>query len=348
MAGIAYQPSGFAWTNRNSGEDPNVSLNVLTSSTQVEYAWNGMYKVIAEVNAFLDYLNKVNSRMISKTSWGQKHVSCVVLPITTWFPILVTFPGELQPLLPMESLCPVRRKNRCSDWLSMISSLLWCYRKHKMMAMPQVWQPRLIWAKCIIKWLAWTLINKRIWTMPKAMFDEVYGKYQLQPKFGDLFVDNVNGTKNQSSNWTITQSPLWYSIVLVTVLLRLTQTVVSHGGRTRQPKALRLDACYLSSDPRLEINFLTSWRQHKNNQADDVPQRATNRANDSTYSYPYITYKVKGVYVMKDGKPVMENGIPLQQDFVAELPYADMEDPSNPSIAKFIGLYQDGGGNESW
>ena len=43
-------------------------------------------------------------------------------------------------------------------------------------------------------------------------------------------------------------------------------------------------------------------------------------ANDSTYSYPYITYKVKGVYVMKDGKPVMENGIPLQQDFVAELP----------------------------
>ena len=38
---------------------------------------------------------------------------------------------------------------------------------------------------------------------------------------------------------------------------------------------------------------------------------------------------------MKDGKPVMENGIPLQQDFVAELPYADMEDPSNPSIAKF-------------
>lgn len=32
----------------------------------------------------------------------------------------------------------------------------------QMMAMPQVWQPRLIWAKCIIKWLAWTLINKRI------------------------------------------------------------------------------------------------------------------------------------------------------------------------------------------
>ena len=29
----------------------------------------------------------------------------------------------------------------------------------------------------------------------KAMFDEVYGKYQLQPKFGDLFVDNVNGSK---------------------------------------------------------------------------------------------------------------------------------------------------------
>lgn len=84
--------SGFAWTNRNSGEDPNVSLNVLTSSTQVEYAWNGMYKVIAEVNAFLDYLNKSELSDDIKTSWGQKHVSCVVLPITTWFPILVTFP----------------------------------------------------------------------------------------------------------------------------------------------------------------------------------------------------------------------------------------------------------------
>ena len=74
------------------GEDPNVSLNVLTSSTQVEYAWNGMYKVIAEVNAFLDYLNKSELSDDIKTSWGQKHVSCVVLPITTWFPILVTFP----------------------------------------------------------------------------------------------------------------------------------------------------------------------------------------------------------------------------------------------------------------
>ena len=62
--------SGFAWTNRNSGEDGNVSLNVSVSSTQVDLAWQGMYKVIAEVNAFLDNLSKSSLSENDKAQLG--------------------------------------------------------------------------------------------------------------------------------------------------------------------------------------------------------------------------------------------------------------------------------------
>lgn len=329
--------SGFAWTNRNSGEDPNVSLNVLTSSTQVEYAWNGMYKVIAEVNAFLDYLNKSELSDDIKNKLGAE---ARFLRGVAYYNLVSHF-GDV----------PMRTSASSSDGIAMprtpkeqVFGLIIDDFKSALV-LPETQNDgyatslaaKAYLGKVYHKMACLDIDKQTNLNNAKAMFDEVYGKYQLQPKFGDLFVDNVNGSKESIFQLNYNAES---TLVFNRACNRFAPAHSNSGiawGTYKATKALYdwMRATY-PGDPRLEINFLTSWRQHKNNQADDVPQKGDQPcANDSTYSYPYITYKVKGVYVMKDGKPVMENGIPLQQDFVAELPYADMEDPSNPSIAKF-------------
>lgn len=329
--------SGFGWTNRNSGEDPNVSLNVMTSSTQVDYAWQGMYKVIAEVNAFLDNLNKSNLSDDVKSKLGAEahflrgvaYYNLVAhfgdVPMRT---SASSWDGIAMPRTPKEQVfgliiddfkaalvLPETPNDGYATGLAAKAYLGKVY--HKMACLDIDKQANL--------------------TNAKAMFDEVYGKYQLQPKFADLFVDHVNGSKESIFQLNYNAES---TLVFNRACNRFAPAHSNSGiawGTYKTTKALYdwMRATY-PGDPRIAVSFLTSWRQHKNNQANDVPQKGDKPcANDSTYSYPYITYKVKGVYVMKNGKPVMESGKPLQQDFVAELPYADMADPSNPSIAKF-------------
>ena len=51
--------SGFGWSQRNGDDlDGLTSLQILSSNGQLTYTWNGMYKVISEVNAFLENLDK--------------------------------------------------------------------------------------------------------------------------------------------------------------------------------------------------------------------------------------------------------------------------------------------------
>lgn len=70
----------------------------------------------------------------------------------------------------------------------------------------------------------------------KAMFDEVYGKYQLQPKFGDLFVDNVNGSKESIFQLNYNAES---TLVFNRACNRFAPAHSNSGiawGRTRQPK----------------------------------------------------------------------------------------------------------------
>lgn len=55
--------SGLAWAQRP--EDLN-SLNTLAANSLVSSAWGGMYKVIAEINAFLESIDKSGLRKVLK------------------------------------------------------------------------------------------------------------------------------------------------------------------------------------------------------------------------------------------------------------------------------------------
>ena len=53
---IPISGSGFGWSQR-SGSDGIVSLQSLSSDGLISTTWNAMYKVISEVNAYLENLN---------------------------------------------------------------------------------------------------------------------------------------------------------------------------------------------------------------------------------------------------------------------------------------------------
>ena len=89
--------------------------------------------------------------MISKTSWGQKHVSCVVLPITTSFHY-GDVPIKTQPLLlELELALPRTPKEQVFGLIIDDFKSALVLRKHKMMAMPQFGRQGLLgagWCVC--------------------------------------------------------------------------------------------------------------------------------------------------------------------------------------------------------
>lgn len=323
--------SGFGWTNRNSGEDGNVSLNVLTSSSQVEYAWNGMYKVIAEVNAFLDNLNKGPLTDVVKQQLGAEarflrglaYYNLVSLYGDVPLRTSASSSDEIaQARTPKEqvfgliiddfkaaSVLPPEQKDGYATGLAAKAYLGKVY--HKMACLGMDVQSNL--------------------NNAKAMFDEVYGKYTLQPKYGDLFVDHVKDSKEAIFQINYNSES---TVVFNRASNRFAPAQSTTGiswGTYKTTKALYdwMRATY-PGDPRIEESFLTKWRAARNNQGPKEQVGDELCANDSVYSYPYIVYSVKGIYVMKNGKPTK-----TPQNFVTMIPYQDMEDPSNPSVAKF-------------
>lgn len=329
--------SGFAWTNRNSGEDGNVSLNVSVSSTQVDLAWQGMYKVIAEVNAFLDNLSKSS---LSENDKAQLGGEARFLRALAYYNLVSLF-GDV----------PMRVSASSSDDIALARTpkeqvfdlILEDFKAA--LVLPETQNDgyatglaaKAFLGKVYHKMACLDINKQENLQNAKTMFDEVYGKYALQPKFGALFVDHVNGSKESifQLNYNFEST-----VVFNRACNRFAPAHSNSGiawGTYKATKALYdfMSATY-PGDPRIEESFLTIWRQHKNNATTDVPQKGdVPCANDSTYAYPYRTYTVPGVFVMKNGKPLVESGKQVLLQKVVKIPYAEMANPANPSLEVF-------------
>lgn len=328
--------SGFAWTNRNSGEDGNVSLNVSVSSTQVDMAWQGMYKVIAEVNAFLDNLSKSS---LSENDKAQLGGEARFLRAVAYYNLVSLF-GDV----------PMRVSASSSDDIALartpkeqVFGLIVDDFKAALV-LPEAQNDgyatglaaKAYLGKVYHKMACLDINKQENLKNAKDMFDEVYGKYALQPKYGALFVDHVNGSKESifQMNYNFEST-----VVFNRASNRFAPAHSTSGiawGTYKTTKALYdfMRATY-PGDPRIEESFLTVWRQHKNNAAADVPQKGDQPcANDSTYAYPFRTYTVPGDFVIKNGKPLVEGGKQILRQHVVEIPYEALLNQANPSVAE--------------
>ena len=185
------------------------------------------------------------------------------------------------------------------------------------------------------------------WTNAKNMFDAVYNSkvYKLEDNFADLFGDWVADSKEAifQINFSLTSSNCFNR-----ASNRFSPTSSTTGVNWSTYRATK--AAYdmhwsmYPGDPRIAATFLTVHRKRTgNNQPNPKPQVGdVLSANDSVYYYPYFTYKVQ-VGVDGNNKPVYEkiqkNGVDVEDKlYVGCLPYDKFDNPANPSLAYLEGL----------
>ena len=339
--------SGFGWSQRNGDDlDGLTSLQILSSNGQLTYTWNGMYKVISEVNAFLENLDKSGLSDDVKRQYGGEAKSIRALAYYG----LVSLFGDV----------PLKVKASTSEGISVERSSVEVVLKQAEQDLKDAlninaesepglitsWAVKALLGKVYYKLAVLGINADENWKNAKTYFDDVYenGIYTLEPKFSDLFGEWVN------SKEAIIQ--INFSVTSTTCFNRASNrfspqasTPGVNWSTFRATKAAYdMHQGFYPDDPRIKATFLTCNRERSgNNQANPKPQVGDElSANDSVYYYPYFTYQVQLGTKMVNGKEVAvydsitKGGKGVEpRDFVGRIPYELFEDPSNPPLSYF-------------
>lgn len=332
--------SGLAWTQRP--EDLN-ALNALAANGLVSSTWNGMYKVISEINAFLESIEKSS---LSESVKNQKGGEAKILRALAYYNLVSLF-GDvpLKTIASSSEGISIARSPREEVLNQVVADLKDATSISETSAVGRVnsWTAKALLGKVYYKMAALDINAAANWQNAKEMFDEVYASkvYSLEPKFSDLFGEyatskeaivmmnystgNASGVYNRGSNRFAPQA----------------STSGINWSTYRVAKfAYDMHEGTYPGDPRIEVNFLTRWRDRNgNNQANPKPQVGSiPTPNDSVYTYPYWRYT---------HDEIVPGTTDVKLYNVGKLPYAEFTDPKNPSLS-FIENYETTHGNSPY
>lgn len=338
---IPVSGSGFGWSQR-SGSDGIVSLQSLSSDGLISTTWNAMYKVISEVNAYLENLNNSGlSDDIKKQYSGEAKF----LRAMAYYNLVSLF-GDV-PFKTTASTSEgitIGRTPAAEVLGHVIDDLKDAEGISEKADAGRVssWAVKAFMGKVYYR-LAVTGINpEENWTNAKTKFDEVYNNkvYELEDNFADLFGDWVSDSKESifQINFSVTSTNCFNR-----ASNRFSPTSSTSGINWSTYRATKaaydMHQSFYPGDPRIAATFLTVHRKRNgNNQPNPKPQVGDlPSANDSVYYYPYFTYKVE-IGRTEDNKAIYEkiqkNGKDVEDKlYVGVLPYSEFENPANPSIA---------------
>lgn len=327
--------SGMGWVQTSgSSADKLVSLDGDPTEQINSMAWKGMYKVIGEANAFIA---NIEASPLSDEVKARMEAEARFLRALAYYNLAVSF-GDL----------PLKTTPSAHDGVAVP-------RSPKAEVFEQV---RLDWEYAFTnlpeknddgyatKWAAKAYLGKlyhtlacqgdnTAWSKAKDCFDEVYGKYSLDPKFGNLFVDNVKGVK---------ESIFQVNFVLAGASTRNRGSwLIAPSGscngqafdRVRASKVLHdyFIATY-PEDPRFEVSYFSKWRAYGGVGTGVKPQvEPIPTARDSGYAYPYFTYTKRG-----EAKPAGWKNVKL---YVGRLPYEKFANPASPSMKELLEVMGD-------
>lgn len=343
---IPISGSGFGWSQRN-GSDGIVSLQSLSSDGLISTTWNAMYKVISEVNAYLENLEGSGLSADVKNQYGGE---ARFLRAVAYYNLVSLF-GDV-PFKTTASTSEgitISRTSRDEVLSHVIEDLKAAENISEKVNVGRVssWAVKAFMGKVYYKMAVLGINATENWTNAKNMFDAVYNSkvYQLENNFADLFTDWVSTSKEAifQINFSLTSTNCYNR-----ASNRFSPTSSTSGVNWSTYRATK--AAYdmhwsmYPGDPRIAATFLTVHRKRTgNNQPNPKPQVGDQlSANDSVYYYPYFTYKVK-IGETEDKKPIYEkiqkNGVDVEDKlYVGRLPYEKFENPANPSIAYLEGL----------
>lgn len=331
---VMLSASGFGFANHNgSDQDVNVNLNTPVSNSLVSYAWQGMYKVIAEVNAFLESLDKSGLSADVKKQYGGE---AKFLRAVAYYNLATVF-GDvpLKTIASSSEGIAIARSPKEDVFRQVVADLTdaSAISDTKVDGRANAWAAKAYLGKVYHKMARLGIDTSANLEKAKAVFDDVYANsgYALEPKFGSLFADNVRGSKESvfQLNYT-TESTVIYNRACNRFAPSLSTTGIS-WSTYRASKAIYdlMEGTY-PDDPRIAETFQTRWRTRGgNNQANPKTMVGDELcANDSTYLYPYVTYTVKGDSITKNGKVV------AARQHLIKLPYGELSNPRNPSVSE--------------
>lgn len=154
----------------------------------------------------------------------------------------------------------------------------------------------------------------------KFWCDLVYGKYSLQSRYSDLFVNHVQNSPESifQLNFTTSLDYSWNRLNWIFAADNASPGTAYQ--RIRSTKAFHdLFRGTYPGDPRYDATFLTRWYDVKNGSSYHL-------ISDSVYTYPYKTYKTKSTSRVADA--------------VAYIPYDQMDDPTNPTVEELTVLQE--------
>lgn len=320
--------SGLAWTQRNGNElDELSSLNILPSNPEVSSAWDGMYKVIAEVNAFLTNLEASDLSEATKIQMGGEahflraiayynlasHFGDVPLKL-----IASTSEGIASPRSPKEEVFKVVLEDLAAAEAIAASSEAGRLNS---------WAAKAFRGKVFFKMAMLDIDREANLNNAKKDFDEVYAAnvYALYNSFGKLFLPWNNADYVANNKEAIIQ--LNFNGDSETCFNRGTNRFAPQAstsgiawGTVRVAKyAHDLHYGTYPGDPRIQTNFMSQWRTRSgNNQPNPSPQVGTELCpGDSTYTYPKSTF--------------MATPEQKTTTTVIQLPYELFKDKTNPT-----------------
>lgn len=338
--------SGFAWGQRGGGDDL-MSLRCLPTTGGLNTVWDGQYKVINQVNTFLENLEKSSLSDKVKTQKGGEAKFLRGLAYYNLVSMFGDVPLRLKtpattavaaPRVPKEEVFAQIVQDMKDAALTAESSSV---------GRANAWAAKAFLGKVYYKMACLDIDAQGNWKNAKDMFDDVYsnGPYALQPKFNDLFGDFVSDSKESifQLNFSV-NSTVCFNRASNRFAPPQSTTGIAWGTYKATKAAYDLHEGTYPGDPRIEGTFMRSWRTRGGNNQKNPKAMVGDELspNDSTYMYPYMTYSFgyskddKNIAiepVMKNGKPVVDNkGKQIAKLHVLKMPYELFPDPKNPSI----------------
>jgi len=334
MQEIPITASGLSWAQRGGVEPGQLAMwEVPSTNSIISIGWKGVYKAIAECNAFIESINESELSDGVKTQYGAEakfiRAICYYNLVTLWGSVPLkttasTSEGIATPLSPIEDIYNVI----VSD---LTDATTGCPESPEAGRLGS-WAARAFLGKVYFRMANLDINRQDNLQKARELFDQVYAskKYSLESNFADLFgtftnsneaiiqinysADSGNDCYNRGSNRFAPQASTsgiaWSTIRVAKYNYDL------HEGT-------------YPGDPRLKTTFLTQWRTRTgNNQTSPKAQVGSELcANDSNYTYPYWKYesaKADSLFVP---------GTTTKLYLVAKMPYADFSDPTNPDTA---------------
>ena len=297
--------SGLGWAQTNaSDQDRYVSLNVSSGCVITKMFWRSLYKTVSETTFFIENMKESPLDEDFKTGLVAQ---AKFLRGFSYYHLLTTFGGvPLRNTIPsLKSLSIPRATEEEiaaqieSDWKDAIGGLTETADAGKASGLvAHAYLAKLYWyLACQGKQASG---NKTYWELALEQCEFVYGKFQLEPNYSNLFVQHSNSKESifqlnfSTESSTTGNRGSW-------IFAPQNSTAGISWGRIRISKAFHdyLKGTY-PDDPRYSATVLSTW---------------VNKSNgENQFAYPKLSYK--------EGR-VTHN---------VEINYSICNDPTNPTV----------------